>query len=150
MRIFVAEDNSKVAEHIRQGLTAEGHAVDVAVDGDEVIWLAELHSYDAIVLDVMMPSADGFTVVRQLRRKQVSTPVLFLIFDWDFGDALPHSTNQYPAHAYAVEGNYAWSVISRLSTNGVSIQTTTNAGIIAIGPAVNLAANPAGNSVVLS
>jgi len=73
MRILVAEDVGKVAEHIRQGLAAEGYAVDVAADGDEALWLAESHSYDALVLDVMMPAKDGFTVVRQLRRKQINT-----------------------------------------------------------------------------
>lgn len=78
MRILVAEDVEKVAEHIRQGLTAEGYSVDVAADGDEALWLAEIHPYDVMVLDVMMPAKDGFTVVRQLRRKQITTPVLFL------------------------------------------------------------------------
>ncbi len=78
MRILVAEDVAKVAEHIRQGLVAEGYSVDMAADGDEALWLAETNPYDALVLDVMMPAKDGFTVVRQLRRKQVMTPVLFL------------------------------------------------------------------------
>jgi DNA-binding response OmpR family regulator len=78
MRILVAEDVGKVAEHIRLGLTAEGYSVDVATDGDEALWLAELHPYDAMVLDVMMPGKDGFTVVRHLRRKQITTPVIFL------------------------------------------------------------------------
>ncbi|MEK7781939.1 MAG: response regulator transcription factor [Verrucomicrobiota bacterium] len=78
MRILVAEDVGKVAEHIRQGLTAEGYSVDVAADGDEAQWLAEIHPYDVLVLDVMMPAKDGFTVVRQLRRKNITTPVLFL------------------------------------------------------------------------
>lgn len=78
MRILLAEDVGKVAEHVRQGLTAEGYSVDVAVDGDEALWLAEIHPYDVLVLDVMMPAKDGFTVVRQLRRKNINTPVLFL------------------------------------------------------------------------
>lgn len=78
MRILVAEDVGKVAEHIRHGLQAEGYSVDVAADGDEAIWLAETHPYDALVLDVMMPAKDGFTVVRHLRRKQITAPVLFL------------------------------------------------------------------------
>jgi DNA-binding response OmpR family regulator len=78
MRILLAEDVSKVAEHIRQGLAAEGYSVDVAADGDEALWLAEIHPYDVLVLDVMMPAKDGFTVVRQLRRKNITTPVLFL------------------------------------------------------------------------
>lgn len=78
MRILVAEDVAKVAEHIRHGLVAEGYSVDMAADGDEALWLAESNPYDALVLDVMMPAKDGFTVVRNLRRKQVMTPVLFL------------------------------------------------------------------------
>lgn len=78
MRILVAEDADKVAAHVQQGLTEEGYSVDVARDGDEALWLAEIHNYDAMVLDVMLPSKDGFTVVRQLRRKQILTPVLFL------------------------------------------------------------------------
>ena len=78
MRILVAEDVAKVAQHIRQGLAAEGYSVDVASDGEEALWLAELHPYDLVVLDVMLPSKDGFTLVRQLRRKQIMMPVLFL------------------------------------------------------------------------
>ena len=78
MRVLLAEDVGRVAAHIRQGLVAEGYAVDVAADGDEALWLAQEHPYDVLVLDVMMPMKDGFTVVRQLRRKQIATPVLFL------------------------------------------------------------------------
>ena len=78
MRVLLAEDVAKVAEHIRQGLTTEGYCVDVASDGDEALWLGELHPYDVMVLDVMLPGKDGFTVVRQLRRKQINTPVIFV------------------------------------------------------------------------
>jgi DNA-binding response OmpR family regulator len=78
MRILVAEDVAKMAKHIRQGLEAEGYAVDVAADGDEAQWLAETQDYDVLVLDVMLPARDGFTVARQLRRKQCMVPILFL------------------------------------------------------------------------
>jgi DNA-binding response OmpR family regulator len=78
VRVLLAEDEVKVANHVRQGLAAEGYSVDLAADGDEALWLAETHPYDALVLDVMMPCKDGFTVVRQLRRKQINTPVIFL------------------------------------------------------------------------
>jgi DNA-binding response OmpR family regulator len=86
MRILVAEDMAKVAEHIRQGLAAESYSVDVAADGDEALWLAETHPYDAMVLDVMMPGKDGFSVVRQLRRKQIFAPVIFLTARHDVED----------------------------------------------------------------
>ncbi len=78
MRILIAEDEPKVAEHIRKGLVEAGYAVDLACDGPEALWFAENHVYDAMVLDVMMPGQDGITIVRQLRRKRSQTPVIFL------------------------------------------------------------------------
>ena len=78
MRILVADDDAKAAGLLVQGLKAEGYAVDLASDGDEAVWLAETNPYDALVLDVMMPAKDGFTVVRHLRRKNILTPVIFV------------------------------------------------------------------------
>jgi DNA-binding response OmpR family regulator len=78
MRILLAEDEPKVAEHIRSGLAAEGYAIDHARDGEEALWLAEQNTYDVLLLDVMMPGKDGFTVVRNLRRKNILTPAIFL------------------------------------------------------------------------
>jgi DNA-binding response OmpR family regulator len=59
-------------------MQAEGYVVDLAQDGSEALWLAEIHPYDALILDVMLPAMDGFSVVRNLRRKQIFTPVIFL------------------------------------------------------------------------
>ena len=78
MRILVADDDAKAAGLLVQGLKAEGYAVDLASDGDEAVWLAETNPYAALVLDVMMPAKDGFTVVRQLRKKNILTPVIFV------------------------------------------------------------------------
>jgi DNA-binding response OmpR family regulator len=78
MRILIAEDDAKAAGLVVEGLKAEGYAVDLARDGDEAIWLAEVHPYDVMAFDVMMPGKDGFTAVRHLRRKGISTPVIFL------------------------------------------------------------------------
>ncbi len=78
MRILVADDDAKSAGLLVQGLKAEGYAVDLAGDGDEAIWLAETNPYDALVLDVMMPAKDGFTVVRHLRKKNILAPVIFV------------------------------------------------------------------------
>ncbi len=78
MRILVAEDEKQLAEHLRKGLTEEGYAVDVAADGAEALWMAENTPYDAVVLDVMMPEKDGIVTVRQMRRKGLRTPVIFL------------------------------------------------------------------------
>ncbi len=78
MRILVADDDAKAAGLLVQGLKAEGYAVDLASDGDEATWLAETNPYDALVLDVMMPAKDGFSVVRHLRKKGILTPVIFV------------------------------------------------------------------------
>ncbi len=78
MRILIAEDEVKVAEHIRRGLAEAGYAVDVAGDGNEALWLADANPYDAMVLDVMLPGTDGISVVRQLRHKGKGTPVILL------------------------------------------------------------------------
>ena len=86
MRILLAEDERKVAEHVRAGLVAEGYAVDVALDGDEAMWLAESSTYDALLLDINMPHKDGITVVRLLRRKGVLAPVIFLTARDDIED----------------------------------------------------------------
>jgi DNA-binding response OmpR family regulator len=78
MRILLIEDHAPVAQHLAQGLRAEGYAVDVARDGSEGLWLARHHSYDVLLVDVMMPGKDGISVVRDLRHRQVLTPVIFL------------------------------------------------------------------------
>ena len=78
MRILLAEDEQKIAKFVREGLVAEGYAIDVAQDGEEALWLAESNPYDALLLDINMPHMDGVTVVRQLRRKGINTPVIFL------------------------------------------------------------------------
>ncbi|GAB1489011.1 heavy metal response regulator transcription factor [Opitutaceae bacterium] len=86
MRILLAEDEGKVAAHVRQGLVEAGYAVDVATNGAEALWLAENHPYDAMVLDVMMPELDGFSAVRQMRRKGIQAPVIFLTARHDLDD----------------------------------------------------------------
>lgn len=86
MRVLVAEDEAKVAAHIRHGLTEAGYSVDVAADGPEALWLAGNHAYDAMIFDVMLPGQDGVTVVRQLRRKGVRGPVIFLTARHELAD----------------------------------------------------------------
>jgi len=78
MRVLVVEDQKKTASFIRKALLAEGFAVDVAPDGETGLELAEATSYDSIVLDIMLPGRDGLSVLRRLREKLVSTPVLLL------------------------------------------------------------------------
>ena len=78
MRILIVEDEVKMAGLIRRGLREEGLAADVAVNGEDAIWMADATAYDAIVLDVMLPGIDGFTTVRALREEGIWSPVLML------------------------------------------------------------------------
>jgi DNA-binding response OmpR family regulator len=78
MRILVVEDDRKVARFIQQGLEEEGHAVDVAGDGEEGGLLAHVNSYDVVVLDIQLPRKNGLQLAAELRREQVATPILML------------------------------------------------------------------------
>jgi two-component system OmpR family response regulator len=78
MRVLIVEDEVKMAALIRRGLREEGLAADVAIKGEDALWMASATSYDAIVLDVMLPGMDGFATVRALREEAVWSPVLML------------------------------------------------------------------------
>jgi two-component system OmpR family response regulator len=78
VRLLVVEDEPKLADLLRRGLGEEGHVVDVASTGTTALWMARAVSYDAIVLDVMLPERDGFTVCAELREAGVWSPVLML------------------------------------------------------------------------
>lgn len=78
MRLLVVEDNVRMAALLRRGLMEDGYAVDVTGDGVEALWLATENTYDAVVLDVMLPGADGFEVCARLRAAGRWAPVLML------------------------------------------------------------------------
>jgi len=78
MRVLVVEDEDRMAGLIRRALREEGHAVDVAADGPDGLWLASENTYRAIVLDVMLPGLDGIEVCRRLRTAGTWVPVLML------------------------------------------------------------------------
>lgn len=78
MRILVVEDDDKIASFVVNGLKQSGFAVDRAKDGEEALDFGLSISYDAAVLDLMLPRLDGLAVLRQLRQKKVSLPVLIL------------------------------------------------------------------------
>ena len=78
MKVLVVEDDRKVAGFIEQGLTEEGHVVDIAPDGNEATMLAHVYEYDVILLDVVLPKKNGFQVAAELRREGRNTPILML------------------------------------------------------------------------
>ncbi|MGF6572772.1 two component heavy metal response transcriptional regulator, winged helix family [Paraburkholderia fungorum] len=85
MRILVIEDELKTAAYLKKGLEESGYAVDVANDGPHGLFLAQEEEYNVIVLDVMLPGMDGWTIVKTLRSTR-TTPVLFLTARDDVDD----------------------------------------------------------------
>ncbi|MGZ5212360.1 MAG: response regulator transcription factor [Actinomycetota bacterium] len=78
MRILLVEDEVKMARALRRGLEQEGHTIDVSADGDDGLSKALEYDYDAVVLDVMLPGRDGFSICRELRASGRWSPVLML------------------------------------------------------------------------
>ena len=78
MRILVVEDERKLASALRQALEGRGYCVDLAHDGEEALDYFAANEFDLVLLDVMLPKQDGFHVVRQLRARRCSVPVLLL------------------------------------------------------------------------
>ncbi|WP_436531571.1 response regulator transcription factor [Actinoplanes sp. HUAS TT8] len=101
MRVLVVEDEVAMAETIRDGLAREGFTVDLVHDGTEGLWTATENphgSYDAIVLDIMLPGLSGYEVCRQLRTREVWTPILMLTAkdgEYDQADALDLGADDY-------------------------------------------------------
>ena len=78
MRVLVVEDEVKLAKLVRQGLRESGLLADVAVTGEDALWMAPANAYDVIVLDINLPGIDGFETCRRLRDDGVRTPILML------------------------------------------------------------------------
>ena len=98
MRILLVDDEQRFAAAVRQGLEAEGLAVDVAHDGDEGLWMARSNDYDAIVLDILLPGLNGYRVCAELRDGGDWTPILMLTAldeDLDEAEALDTGADDY-------------------------------------------------------
>ena len=78
MRILIVEDEKKVAAFIKKGLEEETYAVDIAMDGEEGLYLGEQNQYDLIILDLMLPKINGLDILSSLRSKEIETPILLL------------------------------------------------------------------------
>ncbi len=78
MRILIAEDEEDMNRLIKKSLEKEGYGVDACFDGKEALYYLEHTDYDAAILDIMMPEADGLTVLKAIRKKGLDLPVMFL------------------------------------------------------------------------
>jgi two-component system copper resistance phosphate regulon response regulator CusR len=78
VRVLIVEDEPKSAAYLRKGLSEHGYVADLAHNGEDGLYLAQNSDYDLLVLDVMLPGRDGWSVISELRRVGKQTPVLFL------------------------------------------------------------------------
>src|SRR5437016_4105407 len=78
MRILIVEDDRKLARQLKKGLDEQGHSVTLAFEGTEGLDAAQYGEFDVLVLDVMLPGLDGFSIIRRLRATGRSTPILLL------------------------------------------------------------------------
>ncbi len=98
MRILVVEDGEAMADALKRGLVAEGFDVDVCFDGADGLWRAREFPYDAIVLDIMLPSINGYEICRTLRGEGVTVPILMLTAkdgEYDIAEGLDLGADDY-------------------------------------------------------
>ena len=96
--MLVVEDDVKMAATLRRGLEAEGYGVDVAHDGHDGLWMATESGADVILLDIMLPRLNGYRVCRELRERQIWTPILMLTAkdgEWDEAEGLDTGADDY-------------------------------------------------------
>lgn len=104
MKILVVEDESDVANATKAGLEAKGFTVDVACDGPSGLEMARQNDYAIILLDVILPGIDGYTVCSQLREENIQTPILMLTAkgdDQDLAEGLNRGADDYLAKPYS-------------------------------------------------
>lgn len=78
MRLLIVEDDKKLAAFITKGFRESGFAVDHCADGEEGVIMATGNEYDAAIIDIMLPSLDGLSLIKEMRKKRITTPVLIL------------------------------------------------------------------------
>src|SRR6476620_636399 len=104
VRVLLVEDESRLAETVRRGLAAEGFVVDVEHDGVGGLAAAATGDFDVVVLDIMLPGLSGYQIVRELRTRQVWTPVLMLSAkdgEYDLAGACDIGADDYRARPFS-------------------------------------------------
>jgi DNA-binding response OmpR family regulator len=122
----VVEDEKKIASFIERGLTEQNYTVDVSYDGEEGLFLAEINPYDLLILDIMLPGKDGFTICQALRKKNNDVPILMLTARDDVQDkiyGLDSGADDYLTKPFAF-GEFLARVRVLLRRQGASKTTT--------------------------
>lgn len=114
MRVLVVEDQARIASFVEKGLKEQGFVVDLVHDGDEGYGLALTEPYDAIVLDIMLPGRDGLSILKNLRKKGNSVPVLLLTARSELEERLEGLN--LGADDYMTKPFYVEELVARLHT----------------------------------
>jgi len=104
VKLLLVDDDARLANALRRGLTAEGFSVEIAADGPEGLWRVREGGYDLVLLDIMLPGANGYAVCAELRRSGVRTPILMLTAkdgDLDEAEALDTGADDYLRKPFA-------------------------------------------------
>jgi len=137
MRVLIVEDEVAMADSLRDGLEAEGFAVDVAHDGQDGLWLATEVDYDAIILDVMLPKINGYKVCASLREAENWTPIIMLTAKdghLDEAEGLDTGADDYLTKPFSFVVLLA-RLRSLLRRPGSARPTTLTAGNLVLDPA---------------
>ncbi len=106
MRVLLVEDEKRLAQTVKEGLVGEGFVVDIAGDGVTGAWAATENSYDVVIIDIMLPLLNGYDVLKQLRARQIWTPVLMLTAKdgvYDQTDAFELGADDYLSKPFSFE-----------------------------------------------
>ena len=138
MKILVLEDDKKLAGLVRKGLEAQGFTVDFCTDGDDAYALATTHTYDALVLDIMVPGRDGLSILRNLRDQRRTVPVVLVTARGALNERLeglnlgaddyltkPFYVDELIARLHAVTRRAAGNTLTLLQHGSVSVNLVT-------------------------
>ncbi|HHD78141.1 MAG TPA: response regulator transcription factor [Epsilonproteobacteria bacterium] len=106
MKILIVEDNTNILSLLQNAFAEENYIVDIAEDGEDGEYLATMNSYDVIILDWMMPKMSGMEVLRSLRKKEITTPILMLTAKGEISDkvlGLKNGADDYVAKPFSFE-----------------------------------------------
>jgi len=131
VKVLIVEDEKKIASFLRKGLEAQGFTVEVALNGDEAYVLATSRPYDAAVLDIMLPGRDGLSILRNLRERKSSLPVILLTARSELNERLEGlnlGADDYLTKPFHIEELIArlHAVTRRASGTGQSILTVAD------------------------
>jgi DNA-binding response OmpR family regulator len=105
VKILVIENNARDADALRRNFTAQGHLVVLSADGNDGLWRATNEAFDVILLDLMLPKRNGFSVCTELRKAKVWTPILVLTAkdgEYDIAEALDSGADDYVTKPYSM------------------------------------------------